>query len=210
MRQLKRKHFKKKQKVKAETFSDNEFGLGSEPEMDLDDFFSNPNYDLSVALEEFKKCGGSADELHRFRLLYEELHSVGGACHIPYRLDDSPKTPPVSLPKHNRDHNTQTHPVPTVSKPITPSNPLPPASTSALPLGTFTPLHPNAALFVPKVSLPRAHTEPLPQKPASTLLPQRAQTAPPEISKTRSPLVVARIMTLPLLHLSNSWTYLLP
>ncbi|KAM6489793.1 hypothetical protein JOM56_014816 [Amanita muscaria] len=169
-RQLKRKRFKKKQKVKAEILSDNsdiDFfnGSGSEPEMDLDGLFANPNYDLSTALEEFKKCGGSADELHRFRLLYEELHLVGGACHIPYRLDDPPKTPSVSLPTRNRDHNMQTHPPPitmTSSPIITTHNPLPPASTSALPLGSLSPHRPSYPSSVPKVSLLRAQTEPLP------------------------------------------------
>ncbi|KAM6492910.1 hypothetical protein JOM56_011044 [Amanita muscaria] len=150
--------------------------------MDLDGLFANPNYDLSVALEEFKKCGGSADELHRFRLLYEELHSVGGACHIPYRLDDSPTLPSVSLPKRKRDHNTQMHPSPIPPKPTTP-HPLPPASISALPLGSLAPPRPSAPSFVPKVSLPRAQTEPIPFNPITTSLPLRAQTAPPNVSK---------------------------
>ncbi|KAM6489352.1 hypothetical protein JOM56_015253 [Amanita muscaria] len=184
-RQLKRKRFKKQQKIKDEFFSDNEFfdGLGSEPEIDLDGLFSNPDYDLSVALEEFKKCGRSADELHRFRLLYEETHSVGGACHIPYRLNNSPKSPSISLPKRQRDHNTQTHPLPTT--PIAPHNthPLPPASISALPLGALTPPHRPALSSAPKVSLPRAQTEPLPQNNSTTTIPPRAQTAPPDVSR---------------------------
>ncbi|KAM6495077.1 hypothetical protein JOM56_009700 [Amanita muscaria] len=181
-RQLKRKRFKiKQQKVKAEDFSNNKFfdGLGSEPEIDLDGLFANPNYNLSVALEEFKNCGGSADELHRFRLLHEDLHSVGGACHIPHHLDNSPKSPSVSLPTRKRDHNTQMHPLPTLSTLITPSNlthPLPPTSTSALP----RPVAPSSA---PRVSLPRARTEPLPSNPGTTPLPPRAQTALPDISR---------------------------
>ncbi|KAM6496622.1 hypothetical protein JOM56_007095 [Amanita muscaria] len=197
-RQLKQKRFKiKQQKVKAEDFSDNEFfdGLGSEPEIDLDGLFANPNHDLSVALEEFKNCGGSTDELHRFCLLYEELHSVGGTCHIPYHLDNSPKLPLVSLPTRKRDHNTQTHPLPTLSTLITPSNlthPLPPASTSALPLGALAPPRTVAPSSAPKVSLPRAQTEPLPSNPATTPLPPRAQTAPPDIS--RNTLAARRCM----------------
>ncbi|KAM6498786.1 hypothetical protein JOM56_006734 [Amanita muscaria] len=189
-RQLKRKCFKKKQKAKTtDILSDNSDmdyfkGFGSEPEMDLDGFFANPNYDLSVALEEFKKCGGSAEELHKFCLLYEELHAPGGACHIPYKRDDPLTTPSVSLPKRNRDHNTQTHPLPTtkISSPTT-QNPLPPASTSTLPIGVLTPHCQSDPPLIPKVSLPRAQTEPLPPNNSTTIFPPRAQTAPPDISR---------------------------
>ncbi|KAM6495171.1 hypothetical protein JOM56_009794 [Amanita muscaria] len=198
-RQLKRKRFKKKQQAKTtENISDNDMdyfdNFGSEPEIDLDGFFANPNYDLSVALEEFKNCGGSAEELHKFRLLYEELHSVGGACHIPYRLDDPPNTPSVSLPTRSRDNNMQTHPLPvtqthplpftqTSSLPI--PDPLPPASTSALPIGALAPHRPSYPPQVPKVKVPppRAQTEPLPQNSSITMIPPRAQTAPPDVSK---------------------------
>ncbi|KAM6491854.1 hypothetical protein JOM56_012713 [Amanita muscaria] len=189
-RQLKRKRFKKKQKAKTtENISDNNDmdyfnNFGSEPEMDLDGFFADPNYDLSVALEEFKNCGGSAEELHKFRLLYEELHSVGGACHIPYRLDDPPNTPSVSLPTRSRDHNMQTHPLPvTQTSSLPTSDPLPPASTSALPIGALAPHRPSYPPHVPKVSLPRAQTEPLPQNSSTTMIPPRAQTAPPDVSR---------------------------
>ncbi|KAM6491474.1 hypothetical protein JOM56_013043 [Amanita muscaria] len=201
-RQLKRKRFKKKQKANTtDNISDNNDmdyfnDFGSEPEIDLDGFFANPNYDLSVALEEFKNCGGSAEELHRFRLLYEELHSVGGACHIPYRLDDPPNTPSVSLPTRSRDHNMETHPLPvtqthplpvivtqTHTSSLPTSDPLPPASTSALPIGALAPTRPSYLPHVPKVSLPRAQTEPLPQNSSTTMIPPRAQTAPPDVSR---------------------------
>ncbi|KAM6488878.1 hypothetical protein JOM56_015677 [Amanita muscaria] len=83
----------------------------------------------------------------------------------------------------------QTHPLPfasyTSDMPYE-THPLPPASTSALPLGALAPPPSRPPTPVaPKVSipLPRAQTEPLPTQQYTTTLPQRAQTAPPEISK---------------------------
>ncbi|KAM6490753.1 hypothetical protein JOM56_013787 [Amanita muscaria] len=55
---------------------------------------------------------------------------------------------------------------------------LPPAPPTAPPASLDPALPPE-----PKVSLPRARTEPLPSNPVITSLPQRAQTAPPDVSK---------------------------
>ncbi|KAM6491263.1 hypothetical protein JOM56_013502 [Amanita muscaria] len=65
------------------------------------------------------------------------------------------------------------------------THPLPPATTSLLPLGTLVPprSRPLTPSLAPKVSLPRAQTEPLPIHYDTTTLPQRAQTAPPDISR---------------------------
>ncbi|KAM6490864.1 hypothetical protein JOM56_013658 [Amanita muscaria] len=66
------------------------------------------------------------------------------------------------------------------------THPLPPASTSALPLGSLAP--PLSSPLIPaaprvSIPLPRAQTEPLPTQQYTTTLPQRAQTTPPETSK---------------------------
>ncbi|KAM6499336.1 hypothetical protein JOM56_004844 [Amanita muscaria] len=82
-------------------------------------------------------------------------------------------------------------PLPSLTTPLPPpktsaaSNIVPSASTSALPLETRVPplSRPQTPSLTPKVSLPRAQTEPLPPKRDTTTLPQRAQTAPPNISR---------------------------
>ncbi|KAM6491463.1 hypothetical protein JOM56_013032 [Amanita muscaria] len=97
-------------------------------------------------------------------------------------------SPSISIPKRMNLSSAPIEPPFTNSSSIMPHEtyPLPPASTSALPLGALAPplarpLNPVA----PKVSLPlpRAQTEPLPTRQYTTTLPQRAQTAPPETSK---------------------------
>ncbi|KAM6489847.1 hypothetical protein JOM56_014659 [Amanita muscaria] len=178
VRQLKRKCFKKKQnKAKAEVFSDNDAyfkGLDSEPEMDLDGFFANPNYNLSDTLEEFKKCGGSAAELQEFHILYEKTHLVDGPCHIPYRLNNSPRIPKVSLPAPQ-----QTDIAPSIT-PSTQTPLLPSASTSALPCSI--PL--TSPLTIPPTTSSRSKSVPLaPSNSVKTSLPPCAQTAPPELSR---------------------------
>ncbi|KIL56372.1 hypothetical protein M378DRAFT_17141 [Amanita muscaria Koide BX008] len=71
------------------------------------------------------------------------------------------------------DTTTITSAAPPLSAPIAP----PPSAPLPLP--------PSASLPLPRVALPRAQTEPLPLQPqsAKTLIPLRAQTAPPELSK---------------------------
>ncbi|KAM6495800.1 hypothetical protein JOM56_008506 [Amanita muscaria] len=87
-------------------------------------------------------------------------------------LSSQPPQPPIS-PVH------KTHLAPQEM------HPFPPATNSILPLGTLVPLRSRTLTppLTPKVSLPRAQTEPILTQHDTTALPQRAQTAPPGISK---------------------------
>ncbi|KAM6491458.1 hypothetical protein JOM56_013027 [Amanita muscaria] len=97
-------------------------------------------------------------------------------------------SPSISIPKRMNLSSAPIEPPFTDSTSIMPhkTHPLPPASTSALPLGALAPpLARPLTPVTPKVSLPlpRAQTEPLPTRQDTTTLPQRAQTTPPETSK---------------------------
>ncbi|KAM6503592.1 hypothetical protein JOM56_000535 [Amanita muscaria] len=160
-KQMKRKRFKSNKKRKvididvAQTLAKR---YRSEPEMDSDGFYPNPNFGLRDALDDLMHEDSNDNSL----LLDKEILAIDREL-LAYGdfLADTPyHTVPLELP----------------------SNSLP----SLIPLAPTTrPLAATECVLppAPKVSLPRAQTEPLPSNPVTTSLPQRAQTAPPEVSK---------------------------
>ncbi|KAM6500766.1 hypothetical protein JOM56_003780 [Amanita muscaria] len=186
----------------------------SDYEMDSDGFCRDPlnNRDLTHIKREFYEeddenfvdsMRNLMDLANDSDFLADNKPSHSGPGFITY------PSPLVSLPKRKRDHINEANPLPTAPLPIssaptipleihpappTPTSvfppshethPLPPASISALPLGTLFPprTRPLTPPVAPKVSLPRAQTEPLPTRQDTTTLPQRAQTAPPDVSR---------------------------
>ncbi|KAM6495349.1 hypothetical protein JOM56_008055 [Amanita muscaria] len=156
-KQMKRKRFKsiKKRKVNdVDTAQTLAKCYGSEPEMDSDGFFPNPIYGYKDAIDDFMNEDANDDSL----ILDQEIRAF------------------------DRDYPfaDQSYEIPHVSTPVAP----PLVSLAApLPPSFATPFPPDPTLPLPKVALPRARTEPLPPKPAQTLIPLCAQTAPPEFSK---------------------------
>ncbi|KAM6489538.1 hypothetical protein JOM56_015034 [Amanita muscaria] len=191
-KQLKRKRFKHRKTIdKLTRVHENDVLCrsqnNSDYEMDSDGYCRDPLYkqELANIKREFYKDDDDnfVDTMRNLMNLADESDfladkkpSKNGPGFIIY------PSPSVSLPHPTAPHATQdTHsslPAPHDT------HPLPPASISALPLGTLVPprSYPLTPSLAPKVSLPRAHTEP-PQKSASIPLPQRAQTAPPDISR---------------------------
>ncbi|KAM6492464.1 hypothetical protein JOM56_012188 [Amanita muscaria] len=150
-KQMKRSRFKssKKRKINDIDHAQTLAKLyGSEPEMDSEGFFPNPNYGYASAINDFMNEDSNDDNSIILKREVDEFDRD-----YPF-ADQSYDTPHASLPA--------APPPPPLPTPLPPSKP------------PKTPL--------PKVSLPRAQTEPLYPKPATTL-PTRAQTALPGVSR---------------------------
>ncbi|KAM6500781.1 hypothetical protein JOM56_003795 [Amanita muscaria] len=190
-KQMKRKCFKSNKKRKVTDIDQTQVlakRYGSEPEMDSDGFFANPNYGYREALDDFMKNEDDSD--HDSALLDREMIAIDR------ELQQYGNPELLGYP-------------PTASASIDPPSAIPallPPTPPTAPPASLDPAPPPA----PKVSLPRAWTEPLPSNPVITSLPQRAQTAPPDVS--RNTLTARRCTTkMPHPHhLSNSWTFQLP
>ncbi|KAM6489843.1 hypothetical protein JOM56_014655 [Amanita muscaria] len=171
-KQMKRKRFKsnKKRKVTdidvAQTLAKH---YGLEPEMDSDGFFPNPIYGYKEAIDEFMREDSNDNSF----LLEKEIHAIDRE--LQDYGDFLADTPTITA-------SASIAPLPIIA-PLMPSTSaaptlIPPAPPTRPPASLDSALPP-----APKVSLPRARTEPLPSNPVTTPLPQRAQTAPPDVSK---------------------------
>ncbi|KIL56953.1 hypothetical protein M378DRAFT_16620 [Amanita muscaria Koide BX008] len=168
----KRKRFKNKRKhnqideisarLKAERENDLNVMIaryGSEPEMDSEGFYANPNHGLKDALENEMISDQAISDIDNDRVI--------GQLHRDYPdffLD------PTAAP------NTVVPPIASPAPPLfrIPSFTLPNADN----------FFPRDNIPIPRVALPRALTEPLPSQIADkTPVPLRAQTSPPEVSR---------------------------
>ncbi|KAM6497430.1 hypothetical protein JOM56_007903 [Amanita muscaria] len=161
-KQMKRQRFKsnKKRKINdiniAQTLAKR---YGSEPEMDSDGFFPNPIYGYESAIDDFMNEDSNDDSI----IIKREVDQFDRE--YPF-ADQSYELPHASLPvaPPSASHH--------VSPPTAPTS-----ASLAVPPHFLSKVAP-----IPKVSLPRAQTEPIYSKPA-TRLPTRAQTAPPGVSR---------------------------
>ncbi|KIL57655.1 hypothetical protein M378DRAFT_16118 [Amanita muscaria Koide BX008] len=157
---------------------------GSEPEMDSDGFYANPNYGLRDALN---NCFKDDDEISvDTTILDRQMREID--------LELMQYPDPTSFAPHLEDMVNKRNAAriargvciycgrgPTCCKCSASSTPSHVASPSAPPAPL--PIAPLPSLPLPKVALPRARTEPLPSKPDKTSFSSRAQTAPPELSR---------------------------
>ncbi|KIL54040.1 hypothetical protein M378DRAFT_19266 [Amanita muscaria Koide BX008] len=156
---------------------------GSEPEMDSDGFYKNPDYGLRDALDEYMK--------------YDDEISVDTATldrqmrAIDLELMEYDKCPFSTAPSYDLSPSCISCGHLQIrckcSADIAPAHVDPPAAP------TPPSIAPVPSPPLPRVALPRARTEPLPSKPDKTSFPSRAQTAPPELS--RNTLTARRCMT---------------
>ncbi|KAM6493312.1 hypothetical protein JOM56_011446 [Amanita muscaria] len=198
-KQLKRKRFKHKKTIaKLTRAHENDILCRSQNnsdcdyEMDSDGFCHDPLNKQEMAnikrelyeeddnnfVDTMRNLMNLADESD---FLAEKKTSKNGPGFIVY------PSPSVSIP-HPAPFASYTSTVPpaaSISSMPHEAYPLPPASVSVLPLRTLVPprSRPLTPPLVPKVSFPRAQTEPVPTRHVTTTLPQRAQTAPPDVSK---------------------------
>ncbi|KIL56368.1 hypothetical protein M378DRAFT_17136 [Amanita muscaria Koide BX008] len=155
---------------------------GSEPEMDSDGFYANPNYGLRDALNE---CMKDDDEIsvntatsdRQMRNIDLELMQYDDPASFAPHLEDM-------VNKRNAARIAQGACISCgytrckCSASIAPSHVASPVASPAPP-----PLASLPSLPLPRVALPRARTEPLQSKPDQTSVPLRAQTAPPQFSR---------------------------
>ncbi|KAM6489983.1 hypothetical protein JOM56_014562 [Amanita muscaria] len=200
-KQLKRKRFKRKKIVDKLTRAHENDVLcrtqnNSDYEMDSDGFCRNPlnKRELANIKKEFydEDDENFVNTIRDFMTLADDSDFLAdkkpsryGTGFVVVQPTNTPKTQ-IPAPHHSSQppqppppHIHTTHSAPQET------HPLPPATTSVLPLGTLVPPRSRTLTpsLTPKVSLPRAQTEPIVTHQDITALPQRAQTAPPGISK---------------------------
>ncbi|KAM6491764.1 hypothetical protein JOM56_012804 [Amanita muscaria] len=198
-KKLKRKRFKHKKTIAKLTRAHENDVLcrsqnNSDYEMDSDGFCRDPlnKRELANIKREFYKEDDDSfvDTMWNLMNLADESDfladkkpSRNGPGYIIYLSPSVSLPPPCPTAPH-----ADTHHLPLAASASTVPHeayPLPPASVSVLPLGTLVPprSRPLTPSLAPKVSFPRAQTEPLPTHHDTTTLPQRAQTAPPDVSR---------------------------